>query len=84
VGYEMSMKDTDRSEPKRSDVVVPQVFVVMGCRWFLFVAMTTGFPLITQRSLVQIQPPQPHRDQEPVAEHVRRPQEPSEPIISVQ
>src|SRR2546425_1255559 len=51
------MKDTDRSEPKRSDVVVPQVFVVIGCRWFLLVAMTTGFPLITQRSLVQIQPP---------------------------
>src|SRR5712691_11217284 len=55
------MKQIDRNEPKRSSVVVSYVFVVIGSRQFVSVALAAGFPLITQRSSVQIRPPQPNK-----------------------
>ena len=58
--YEGTMKDTDRDAPEGHSVAVSQALVFVGSRRFVSVALWAGFPLITQRSLVQIQPPQPN------------------------
>ncbi len=50
---------TNRNEPRRPDSSDLQLQVIIGRCWFVLVVVVTGFPLITQRSLVQIQPPQP-------------------------
>jgi hypothetical protein len=53
------MKDPDRKGPKRPKHAVPKIGPIIGARRILVAGVEAGFPLITQRSSVQIRPPQP-------------------------
>ena len=58
-GYEATMKETNRDEPSCAAGAARQAHVIVGSYWFVLVSVAAGLALITQRSLVQIQPPQP-------------------------
>src|SRR5262245_26134043 len=59
IGYEVSMKRTDRNEPNAPMQAAPKARSFTSSCQRNLVIVTTRLPLITQRSLVQIQPPQP-------------------------
>jgi hypothetical protein len=76
--YETTMKYGDRNDPKDSDNIVRQSYAV-GLAPLVSAAVMREFPLITPRSLVQIQPPQPRKVAKPKgsAEMIGRPLWPS-------